>query len=130
MIKIFRFNTSELPRRAGEMKEYQLDIPIEEPIGIDVIAVPAGVLHLKLRLESVAEGVLATGEFDAVAKGECMRCLDPVELKLSREFQELYTWFRCHRDNIYKLLPITISPHQFDLKTYQHFVVLRLYLCI
>ncbi|MSX14586.1 MAG: DUF177 domain-containing protein, partial [Actinobacteria bacterium] len=26
MANIFEFNTHELPRRAGEMKEYQLDI--------------------------------------------------------------------------------------------------------
>ena len=53
MHKPFRFNTSELPRRAGEMREYQLDIHLEQPIGIDVIAVPTGALQLDLRIESV-----------------------------------------------------------------------------
>lgn len=92
MSKVFRFNTSELPRRAGEMKEYQLNIPLESPIGIDVIAVPAGELTLDLRLESVAEGVLASGEVDCIAKGECIRCLDPIEFELTKSFQELYTY--------------------------------------
>ena len=92
MSKAFIFNTSELPRRAGEMKEYQLTIPIESPIGIDVIAVPARDLKLDLRLESVAEGVLATGDFTCIAKGECIRCLDPIDLELSKSFQELYTY--------------------------------------
>ena len=68
MQKPFRFNTSELPRRAGEMREYQLDIHLEQPIGIDVIAVPAGALRLDLRIESVDEGVLATGKFETSAK--------------------------------------------------------------
>lgn len=89
---IFKFNTHELPRRAGEMKEYQLTLDLAEPIGIDVIAVPKGPLELDLRIESVAEGVLATGEFEVIAKGECIRCLDPIELLISKNFQELYMY--------------------------------------
>ena len=88
----FLLNTHDLPRRAGEMKEYELDIELESSIGIDVIAVPVGILELDLRLEFVAEGVLATGEFDVVAKGECIRCLDPIDLELNRNFQELYAY--------------------------------------
>ena len=38
----FLLNTFELPRRAGEMKEYQLDIVIESTIGLPLIGVPAG----------------------------------------------------------------------------------------
>jgi len=92
MTKAFLLNTHDLPRRAGEMKEYRLAIELENPIGIDVIAVPAGTLNLDLRLESVAEGILATGEFEAIAKGECIRCLDPIDLHLDRNFQELYAY--------------------------------------
>ena len=91
-VKAFRFNTHDLPRRAGEMKQYQLTIDLQEPIGIDVIAVPKGPLELDLKLESVAEGVLATGEFQVIAKGECIRCLDPVEIEINKTFQELYSY--------------------------------------
>jgi len=90
MAKAFLLNTHDLPRRAGEMKEYHLAIEFDNPIGIDVIEVPAGVLNINLRLESVTEGILATGDFETVAKGECIRCLDPIQLKLDRNFQELY----------------------------------------
>ena len=38
MKSIFYFNTFELPRRAGEMKEYELPFDLTEAIGIDVIA--------------------------------------------------------------------------------------------
>ena len=90
---IFKFNTHELPRRAGEMKEFQLHLPLEKAIGIDVIEVPAGsTLDLDLRLESVTEGILATGEFITLAKGECTRCLDPITLELDKSFQELYSY--------------------------------------
>lgn len=90
--KAFRFNTHELPRRAGEMKEYHLTIDLEEPIGIDVISVPKGPMEIDLRLESVSEGVLVTGKFAVTAHGECIRCLEPMELKLEKNFQELYAY--------------------------------------
>lgn len=92
MSKAFLLNTHDLPRRAGEMKKYQIAIEFDRAIGIDVIAVPVGTLNLDLRLESVTEGILVTGEFEVVAKGECIRCLDPIALALKRNFQELYTY--------------------------------------
>jgi uncharacterized protein len=38
--EIYKFNTYELPRRAGEMKEYELDLVLQEPVGIPLISVP------------------------------------------------------------------------------------------
>ena len=101
MHKPFRFNTSELPRRAGEMREYQLEINLEQPIGIDVIEVPSGILRLNLRIESVDEGVLASGKFETSAKGECIRCLDPISIPISKSFQELYA-YKSERDAKHK----------------------------
>ena len=41
-------------------------------------------VELELRLESVMEGVLVTGTARAKAEGECVRCLEPLELELLR----------------------------------------------
>jgi uncharacterized protein len=91
--EVFLFNSYELPRRAGEMKEFSLDLINPERIGIDVIAVLAGQeIHLEMRLESVTEGVLVSAELSAVADGECMRCLDPIELEIDHRIQELYRY--------------------------------------
>jgi len=91
--QVFLFNTHELPRRAGEMKEYQLDLEILEPVGVPLVAVPAGdVIEVDMRLESVAEGVLLSADIYAIAKGECIRCLDPVEITVERKIQELYRY--------------------------------------
>ena len=90
---VFLFNSYELPRRAGEMRQYSLDLVVPERIGIDVIAVLAGEeIHLEMRLESVTQGVLVSAELSAVADGECMRCLDPIELQIDRRIQELYRY--------------------------------------
>ena len=91
--QVFEFNTHELPRRAGEMKEYQLDLEIVEPVGVALVAVPAGdVIEVDMRLESVTEGVLLSADIYAIAKGECIRCLDPVEIEVERKIQELYRY--------------------------------------
>ena len=89
----FVLNTHDLPRRAGEMKEYQLDIPAHARIGVPLIAVPEGdLVELDIRLESVTEGVLASADIYAIAHGECIRCLDPVEVVIDRKIQELYRY--------------------------------------
>ena len=91
--QVFQFNTHELPRRAGEMKEYQLDLEILEPVGVPLVAVPAGdVIEVDMRLESVAEGILLSADLYAIAKGECIRCLDPVEITVEHKIQELYRY--------------------------------------
>jgi uncharacterized protein len=89
----FKLNVYELPRRAGEMKEYQLDITVKENFGVDLISVPAGdLIEVDARLESVTEGILLSADVYAIAKGECIRCLDPIEITIERKIQELYNY--------------------------------------
>jgi uncharacterized protein len=89
----FKLNTYELPRRAGEMKEYELDIVVMEKFGVDLISVPAGeLIEVDARLESVTEGILLSADVYAVAQGECIRCLDPLEIVIERKIQELYNY--------------------------------------
>ena len=91
--EVYKLNTYELPRRAGEMKEYELDIEVPEKVGGELIAVPVGgVIEVDARLESVTEGVLLSAEIFAVAKGECGRCLGPVEIIIEKRVQELYLY--------------------------------------
>ena len=87
----FLFSCHDLPRRAGEMREYELDFDDHEPIGVPLLAVPNdGVIFLNLRLEAVDQGILASGEVSAEAIGECTRCLDPVTFDIDERFQELF----------------------------------------
>jgi uncharacterized protein len=75
------------------MKEYQLDLEILEAVGVPLVAVPAGdIIEVDMRLESVAEGILLSADIYAIAKGECIRCLDPVEITVERKIQELYRY--------------------------------------
>ena len=75
------------------MNELELDIELTTPMGQGAATVPVGeVIELNLRLESVHEGILATGEVDSTAKAECSRCLEPLNLAVEVDFQELFAY--------------------------------------
>ena len=84
---------NDLTRRPGQMNELELDIELTTPMGQGAATVPEGeVIELNLRLESVHEGILATGEVDSTAKAECSRCLEPLNLAVEVDFQELFAY--------------------------------------
>ena len=88
------FDTHELGRRPGALQRLTRTIDAPKDFGIQgVVGVPEGApVELELRLESVMEGVLVTGTARAQAEGECVRCLEPVELELDADFQELFSY--------------------------------------
>ncbi|CAM5552171.1 hypothetical protein SALBM311S_10920 [Streptomyces alboniger] len=88
------FDTHELGRRPGALQRLTRSIDAPKDLGIQgVIGVPEGApMKLELRLESVMEGVLVTGTARATAEGECVRCLEPLELKLEADFQEMFSY--------------------------------------
>jgi uncharacterized protein len=90
----FVFDTHELGRRPGALQRLTREIDAPKDLGIrEVIEVPDGApVELELRLESVMEGVLVTGTARALAEGECVRCLEPVELELEADFQEMFSY--------------------------------------
>lgn len=88
---VFLFNTHDLPHRAGEMREYELDLKITEAVGVDLLSVkPGEIIEVDLRIQSVDEGVLATARVMADATGECTRCLKPIIWPIDENFTELY----------------------------------------
>ena len=89
----YRLNVRDLVNRPGEMREEQLTIVVDETMGEGLVGVRAdSELDLDVRLESVHEGVLVTGEVDATAEGECGRCLIDIALPVQVEFQELFAY--------------------------------------
>jgi uncharacterized protein len=49
-------------------------------------------VRVDVMLESVREGILVTGAARAFGEAECSRCLDPVQIELNADLQELYAW--------------------------------------
>jgi uncharacterized metal-binding protein YceD (DUF177 family) len=89
----WRVDLRELGRRAGSIRELDRTAPAPEDWRVELIGVPAGTdVHMRLRLESVMEGVLVSGDIDAPVTGSCARCLEPLEDTLSLDVQELYAY--------------------------------------
>ncbi|MBU7596159.1 DUF177 domain-containing protein [Streptomyces sp. P38-E01] len=87
------FDTRELGRRPGVHKRLSRTVEAPKNLGIEVIGVPLGAeVEIDLRLEAVMEGVLVTGTGRAPLKGECVRCLEPLEQQCEAEFQELFSY--------------------------------------
>jgi uncharacterized protein len=91
----FVFDVRELGHRAGAMRTFDRDLPAADLLGTkgtldELYSAEGADLMLDLRVESVVEGILATGRVSGSLVAECVRCLDPVEVELDAEFQELY----------------------------------------
>ena len=83
----------ELGRRAGSMQELDLTLPAPADWNVELIGVPEGApVHLDLRLESVMEGVLVSGEVTVPLVGSCARCLEPIEDSMRLDVQELFAY--------------------------------------
>ncbi len=86
-------DTRELGRRPGSQRQVSRSVPAPADLGIEVIGVPEGEpVQLELRLESVMEGVLVTGSARALARGECARCLQDLDVAVEVDLQELYAY--------------------------------------
>ncbi|MHA7986899.1 YceD family protein [Rathayibacter sp. CAU 1779] len=90
------------------MREESLSIDVPDKLGEGLISVDAGeAMELDLRLESVHEGVLVSGEATTVAKGVCGRCLIDISEPVQVDFQELFAYssgeafdFEVHDDHV------------------------------
>jgi uncharacterized metal-binding protein YceD (DUF177 family) len=89
----WKIDLRELGRRPGSLQELQRTAPAPEGWRVELIGVPAGAeVALRLRLESVMEGVLVSGELDVPVEGSCARCLEPIEDTLHLDVQELFAY--------------------------------------
>jgi uncharacterized metal-binding protein YceD (DUF177 family) len=89
----WRLDLRGLGRRAGSMQELERTLPAPADWRVELIGVPeGGDVHVRLRLESVMEGVLVSGDLDVAVTGSCARCLEPIEDTLHFDVQELYAY--------------------------------------
>ncbi|MDO5634674.1 MAG: YceD family protein [Micrococcus sp.] len=81
----------DLAHSAGLQREITDTWPAPQGLSTPVLGVePGAPVDVELRLESVHEGVLVTGTADLDLTGECSRCLDPLQVGLTADLQELF----------------------------------------
>jgi uncharacterized protein len=83
----------DIAHHPGEMREFTLDVPAPEKWGEGLVSVAAGdSVLVEVRLESVHEGVLASGRVETEYTGVCGRCLTDMAEPVEVEFQELFAY--------------------------------------
>lgn len=75
------------------MREHSVVAAPSTKWGEGLLYVPEGAdIDLDVRLESVHEGILVTGDAITDAVGECGRCLRDLDERVEVEFQELFAY--------------------------------------
>jgi len=83
----------DIVRRPGEMREHEISVMLKDRWGEGIVSVEAGrEVFVDVRLESVHEGILASGMADATYEGVCGRCLVAIAEPVEVEFQELFAY--------------------------------------
>lgn len=91
--KPYVLNVRDLIRSPGEVRERRLEIDAPEHLGEGLVAVQEGTsIRLEVKLESLHEGILASGHVSTRVDGECARCLAPVSLPVEVEFADLFAY--------------------------------------
>jgi len=86
-------NVRDIVHRPGEMREHSLEIAAPAKWGEGLVSVAEGEpVVVEVRLESVHEGILVSGEIDTEYTGICSRCLIDIAEGLQVEFQELFAY--------------------------------------
>ena len=84
----FKVSVAEILGRPGTYRDIRIEDPLE---GVEtaLARVDKGVVA-EVRLESVVEGILATGEVEAGATFRCARCLKEMPADVEVELTELF----------------------------------------
>lgn len=89
----FLVDLRPLGRDAGNSQEFTKNVKIAEPIGLDMIAVPAKeIVTIEGTLEAVEEGVFVNGTITAPTKGQCVHCLSELNGEISTALTELFLY--------------------------------------
>lgn len=107
----FLISVHDLMHKPGHMREVDRTVALEAKLGEGLAFVPnGGQIDLKLRLESVHEGIYVSGGLKTVAEAECSRCLEPLTVPVQVDIQELFAYSLEVEDDL------VIQDEQIDLE--------------
>lgn len=91
--RVYEENVREIVNRPGEMRERERSFDAPEAFGEALATVVAGErIDLRVRLESVHEGILVSAQVETTMHAECGRCLEPFTAPFEVDFQELFAY--------------------------------------
>ena len=85
--------------RPGTSETFAEVVPAPADLGNALIGVPEGTdIDMNVRLESVVDGILVTGDAVVDVHGECSLCLDPIDYKMSADsWEAMMVWRQPYR---------------------------------
>jgi uncharacterized protein len=86
----FVLHVADILRRPGSSRQDVVEGPLERLSVIDTHMPEGSTVVVDVRLESVNEGVVATGTVTAPWEGLCRRCLEPVRGTLQADVLEVF----------------------------------------
>jgi len=91
----------DLMHKPGSLRRIDLQFEVPEALDNSVVSLTQGTkMVINGRLESVHEGILVSANVASEAKTECSRCLDPLNLEIDVEFQELFAYSLTEEDDL------------------------------
>lgn len=89
----FVLGIHDIARRPGTSRTYEVELVAPADLAIEVVRVPEGAtIAMDVRLDSVVEGIFASGDLTAPTAGECVRCLSPISGEVTPSFAELFAY--------------------------------------
>ena len=83
-------NAAELLRRPGNERDVELTVHPDELDVVDEHVATDADVDIRLRLESLSDGIVVTGSVAVPWAGTCRRCLTPASGTATAEVHELY----------------------------------------
>jgi uncharacterized protein len=86
------FDSRRLHRQPGSSLTLRDSASLAEGFGNEVMHPAVAGAEVEVLLESVLDGILATGTAEVPFSGECVRCLEPVSLSVPVEFRQFFAY--------------------------------------
>lgn len=97
-----RLDVAELLRRPGASEPARLRAHVDG-LRLELISVP-GDIEIDARLDSIVEGIAVVGALDAVAEGECARCLTAITFPVHADVEEAFAPDAGPDDELYPIV--------------------------
>ncbi|HEY4556669.1 MAG TPA: DUF177 domain-containing protein [Enteractinococcus sp.] len=81
----------ELLEQPGASEQVEVSWPAPAELSVPLLGIEQNsAMQVDIRLDSVHEGVLASGTVEGTLTGQCSRCLDPITETITVDIQELF----------------------------------------
>ena len=113
-------DSQKLPRQPGASLESVVTVTIGDDLAGEVMRADSGDIDVHILLESVLDGILATGTATVPVSGECVRCLTPLHVEMPVDFRQFHTYPGVEQPDDEDADTVPITDPELDLSAAFH----------